>query len=519
MNTSTVESEIACSILYDSSNGLTDVGQREQPRCFPDLNLDQIIAGATAGHEEYDLKPIFHSLLQDVETIGYRQEVFRDFENELVLASVKRFSERMRVVRQALAQADKIYYALQKRRIRLDAIGEYCEATTGFARELTLTVPHSRGLLAFAAYLSSYTRSASFSSLAAETERLQGDLAGIQYVVLIDGKRVEVSRYGGEPDYAAQVLETFEKFRQGAVKETVFTFHSSPEMNHIEAAILDRVALLFPDIFAALATHCARYREFLDATVIAFDRAAQFYIAWLEYLAPLKRAGLRFCYPEISERSERILARDAFDIALAHKLAAEKKSVVVNDFEIQDPERVLVVSGANQGGKSTFARMVGQIFYLADLGCPVPAHEARLARIDRVFTHFEREERVETLTGKLEESLIRMREILDQATVRSLLIMNESFDSTTASDALFLSKETLARVIDRGMLCICVTFLDELASLSSTTTSYVATVDPEDPARRTFKVVRKPAEGLAYAMAVAQKYGLTYEQVTKRLAS
>ena len=125
MSTPPRESKIVCSILYDSSKRRGYLGQTEQPRSFSDLNLDQIVAATTAGREEYNLKPIFHSPLQDVETIEYRQEVFRDFEHPLVLASVKRFSERMRAVRQALVQADKIHYELQTRRIRLDAIGEY----------------------------------------------------------------------------------------------------------------------------------------------------------------------------------------------------------------------------------------------------------------------------------------------------------------------------------------------------------------------------------------------------------
>jgi len=491
----------------------------EMPAFFVDLNLDQIVDVITAGRQEYNLKPYFYTPLNDIDAIKYRQEVMRDLENKILFENIKSFVQKMRIMREHLAQADKLYYKYQKERWFLDAVEIYCDAINCLASDLTHIDLESRGFLAFREYLTNYTNSDRFTSLLAETKKLKDDLSTVKYCLLIKGNCIKVRKYESEIDYSTEVEKTFERFKQGAVKDYRVKFSDYPEMNHVEAEILDLVAKLYPDIFLSLDNYCAKNANYLDETIAVFDREIQFYIAYLEYIAKFKRAGLKFCYPQISDKSKEVYSYEGFDLALAYKLINENSTIVCNDFYLKGKERILVVTGPNQGGKTTFARTFGQLHYLASLGCPVPGKEAQLFLFDRLFTHFEREENIKDLRGKLEDELIRIHHILNQATSNSIIIINEIFTSTTLKDAIFLSKKIMEKIIQMDLFCVWVTFIYELASISEKTVSMVSTVVPENPALRTYKILRKPPDGLSYAISIAEKYRLTYDFIKERIKS
>jgi DNA mismatch repair protein MutS len=485
-----------------------------------DLNLDQIVAAVAGDREERDLiTSVLFRRLHDPGTVRYRQEVFQDLEDLALHDAVQRFSGLLSEVRAHLRELEQMRDTRQRQGWFLDAAAIYCDAVTSLAGYLAPAQPGSRALRDFRDYLVSYAASPGFTALASDTRDRKESLKRIRYCTRIRGGRVEVSRYDGEADYSAAVLKTFERFKQGAARDYLVRYRTQPGMNHIAAQITELVARLFPDEFADLEAYCRQHAGFPDEGITRADRELQFYLAYLDYIRPVRAAGLSFCYPEVSASSTDVHAAGTFDLALARKLATGRKPVVTNDFRLAGPERVIVVTGPNQGGKTTFARMFGQLHYLASLGYPVPGRAARLFLPDRVFTHFEREEDITTLRGKLEDELTRIHEILQQATSDSILIMNESFTSTTLNDALFLGTEMMRRVMPLGLLGVYVTFVDELASLSDATVSMVSTVVPDNPAERTYQVVRKPADGLAYAAALAEKYGLTYRRVKERISS
>ncbi len=507
------------SILFAEHEDRIKAETSEVPAFFIDLNLDQTINALTTGKEEYNLKPFFYTCLSDIGAIEYRHEIMRDLENTILFDYVLSFAQKMRAMREHFVRADKLRNKYQKQRWLLDAVEIYCDAVFCFAHDLILAELKSNGFLAFREYLTSYAESHRFAALMAETKKLKEDLSAIKYCVHIKSNGFNVRNYDSEIDYSADVEDTFEKFKQGAVKDYVVKFVDWPDMNQVEERILEFVAQLYPDIFSNLDTYCDKNRNCMDETIVVFDREVHFYIAYLEFISILKQAGLKFCYPKISETNKGVYDYEGFDLALAHKLVAEDSSVVCNDFYLKGNERIFVVSGPNQGGKTTFARAFGQVHFLANIGCPVPGREARLFLFDRLFTHFEKEEHIETLRGKLENDLVRIHHVLSHATPRSIIIMNEIFTSTTLKDAIFLSKQILERIMHLDLLCVCVTFIDELASLSEKTISMVAGVAPENPAVRTYKVYRKPADGLAYAKSVAEKYRVTYDYLKERIKS
>ncbi len=493
---------------------------REDPSLFGDLNLDRVFAAVAAGRDSYDLAPFFATPLADVPAVQYRHAVQRDLADEALRKAVAEFAARMRDMRKYLAQAAKLRNSYQKERWFLDAAGIYCRAVGALTDSLAGTELGSSGFIAFRDYLQGYAKSAAFTGLADDVARVTGALTGVRYCVTIRGSKVRVARYEGEADYSEQVRQTFAKFASAPAKDYRVGFREWPDMDHVEARILALVARLFPDVFAALDDFCARHSSHVDGTIRVFDREVQFYVAYADFIAPMKAAGLDFCYPAVSTGFKEVSARDTFDLALAAKLMPKATAVVRNDFQLIGQERILVVTGPNHGGKTTFARAFGQLHYLArPRRLPVPASHASLFLPDQVFTHFEREEDLATLRGKLEDELVRIREVLEQATGDSVVVMNESFASTTLRDALLVGERVLTQMTGLGLLGVYVTFVDELASLNEACVSMVGTVVPDNPAERTYKIVRRPADGLAYAAAIARKYGLGYAQLSERLAA
>jgi DNA mismatch repair protein MutS len=507
------------SVLFGDLDAAAQPSDPPAPTCFADLNLDQVVRAVIARKGAYNLAPFFHTPLRDLDTIRLRQEVFADLEQSAIAALAVEFAERELVARyhaqlRSLREEHQGFSHYHRARAFLGSAITYCDTVERLRGDLDDVALRARGLIGLHEYLAGYLHSDAYQRLQREARSLEQALGEVRYAFLLKGPRITVGPYDEQPDYSREVLATFERFQQDAPTNYLPEFRDWD--TYAAIGVLHLVAQVYPELFAQLDQFCASHSDYLDPTVATFDRELQFYLAYLDYIKPIRERGLPFSSPRMSTVDKTEQALETFDLALAAQPTKDERPIVGNNLQLRGGERVLVITGPNNGGKTTFARTVGQLHYLARLGCPVPGRDTQLFLCDEIFTHFERQEDIETLAGKLQDELNRLRDALEGATPHSLFVLNEMFNSTTAQDALFLSREILRRVSDLDALCVCVTFLDELAALDEKTVSMVSSVDPDDPAIRTYKLVRRRADGRAYARAIAEKYGLTYERLTAR---
>lgn len=506
------------SSILDPGVGAIRAADKSPPDCLADLHLDQIVAAVTAGYGDSDLEEIFYSPLHDLSTVQYRQQVFGDLENEDIRTPVAQFVDGMRAVRGRLQMARNVWHRLQQQGWLITAVENYCHAVVLLRDAFAWIGPQSAGLRNFGNHITHYADGDAFTTLVAEVQTMRHQLRTVRYVVHIEGLHVHVEKFSGQTDYSHTVAETFGRFATEVGSDYRVPFPDFGDMNHVEEQILECVAKLHPEVFARLDDFCGRHQQFIEPALARFAHEVQFYLAYLAFARRLRPAGLTLSYPEVTDEPGAIAVDDAFDLALALSSVQDQRCPVTNDFHLSDPERILVVTGPNQGGKTTLARTIGQCVYLASVGCPIPARDARLSLPDEIFTHFERQEDLSTLHGKLDNELARIHDILSRASAASVIIMNESFSSTTVDDALLIGAAVLRRIIELGCVAVYVSFLDELSRLDAACVSMVGEVADNDPTQRTFKFTRRPADGLAYAAALADKYGLSHEKLRGRIS-
>ncbi|MBA3946701.1 MAG: hypothetical protein H0X37_19330 [Herpetosiphonaceae bacterium] len=391
----------------------------------------------------------------------------------------------------------------------------------------------SPGLLALLAAVEQIAASPTFSALQTELPRLQeqlGEAGSVTLGINLDTDlspsgailvSIQREKFGGGRSLLGRLLgKAADDQRIGMLHRAIS--HPLGDADGVLRRDLDR---LLSTILQPVASSLRRYREFTGRPFAALEHELAFWLGAVALDTKLNTAGISCCHPVILPQHERrATITGMINLALALRLLPEH--TVANNVSFDDAGRILIVTGPNHGGKTTFLRAIGQLQVMFQLGLRVAAQAAALTPVDAILTHFPQQEGVLAGVGRLDDEAQRLATIFRDATASSLILFNEPLTSTSEREAFAIARDVLRGLQLLGARTVFVTHLHALAADLTTfnedgaeqVTSLVAGVDetrPDD--RRTYRIIKGPPRGSSYAADIAARHGLTWEQLAKTI--
>ena len=244
-----------------------------------------------------------------------------------------------------------------------------------------------------------------------------------------------------------------------------------------------------------------------------------YYIRCAGLINRLMEKGCVFCEAQPETEGETSMTAEGFyNLKLAMNME-NAKEIVPNDLIFDKNHTVYILTGANRGGKTTITQAVGQLFILAQGGLFVPAESFRYVPCDCVYTHFPADEDKTMDLGRLGEECVRFKEMFSAATGKSLLLLNETFSTTSFEEGYYIARDSVKALLTKAARTIYNTHMHKLGedagdfSLENTGAGAASLIMKTEDGRRSFKVALARPEGSSYAKDIAEKYGVTYEML------
>ncbi len=195
-----------------------------------------------------------------------------------------------------------------------------------------------------------------------------------------------------------------------------------------------------------------------------------YYLAAVRMIEGLRDQGLPMCRPEIRPAGERICRiEQSFNLNLARHMMGQQPGIaigpqiILNDILLDDRSRVQILTGPNQGGKTTYTQMVGLNQLLAQAGLLIPGRAGQISPADHILTHFPHEEKLESGAGRFGEEARRLAAVFENVTAESLVLFNESLSSTSPGESIYLAQDLVRILRQVGARAIFNTHLHQLA--------------------------------------------------------
>ena len=295
-----------------------------------------------------------------------------------------------------------------------------------------------------------------------------------------------------------------------------YTASDSPLMNNLNK-IIER---MLPSLTGKLKKVLYKY---VDVSGIALGELADevlFYLRFIELERRLTDAGMPCCCGDVSENDTSFSDFYNLKLAICKLNGTIEDEIVCNDIVFTNDKTVQILTGPNRGGKTILTQGIGLAFLMYQSGVFVPAGSASIKICTGIYTHFPVEEERTVSLGRLGEEAARFCEISKSADSGSLVLLNESFATTSHTESLYIAEDAIKYLCCIGARTIFNTHMHELAAEADTfgetdgaVCKAVSLVMENSNGERSYKVSYKKPDGKSYAHEIAYNFGITFEQL------
>jgi DNA mismatch repair protein MutS len=527
------------------------------PLAAHDLGLGEIVTAFTPDREhQREIQSLFSRLPRDPEVIAYRQAVLEDLLANPALA--ERFTSLLPIIDSLVESSHPLerempwLHEVVWRVGELQNIIDCFEGMGEILRSVERNI-HSEGLRSLQEEIRQVQNDPKYQNLVKELPGLLSKLRGNASIT------IGVNLDAGLRPIQATLLSVNEKpftdqsllkrlFGVRTDREGIAPLHSVPRKveGPYNSPIDPMMVPLFADLANVLektaipiADQLKQYASLHGQLFTNLRKGLIFYLGAIRFIQRFQKLGLDVCRPEIASAAERRCeVKDSYNVHLLLKYLNTDggigAAIIRNDISMGPEGHILILTGPNRGGKTTYMQGVAVVHILAQLGCYVPGKQAIISPLDHLFTHFPLEEKPELDAGRFGEEAIRLGKIFEQVTRHSLVLLNETLSSTSFSESLYLAQD-LVRILRRiGARAIYATHLHELANRvdelndsvpgDSKIISVVSSpIEPDVQANdsdvsRSYKLETRPPLGQSYAREIAARYGISYQQLENVLS-
>ena len=541
---------------------------------FHDLGLDVVTKEVTSEpREQAIISEILAHLSADPDVTNYRQDVFEDLKDlpdiraKLVeLFDKIEFNKQYGVIRKSKDEVEGLWYLMH----RLNQYRDYITCVDSLKECLSDERIKSQGLKDYRAYIDEVYADAHFNELKKDLEKLTKDTAEIQSVTIgmnlnsrleavsmgivsvnnkpfkksgivsnfadgIGGDKIKdtsdwngdmhyrvVEKQGG-PGFTGVMTEMIKAtnplVRSASAGSTTTSIAHGDGLSN-SPAYFDNVLNKMLDVMSKnLRKTLDKYSEMALSEVADVIPEFVYYIRFIDFLAKIEKKGFKLTKAKAVPKSDVSMdAKGFYNFKLALNLLTPK-DLVVNDLVFDNDHTIYILTGANRGGKTTATQGIGLLYALAQGGVYVPADSFEFAPADCIYTHFPADEDQTMDLGRLGEECIRFKEIFNEITDDSLILMNETFSTTSFEEGYYIACDSIKALLTKGARTIYNTHMHKLGidaedfskDFEKKASSLIV---KSDGGKRSFKLAIAPPEGSSYAADIAKKYGVTYEMLT-----